>query len=712
MRRTLAAALMLLAAVLAPVGAARAQGQAQGPATLVADRVQVAASRTLIAEGSVEVLYRGARLRASRVSYDRTSGALDITGPLTLTDDKGTVVLADAAQLSDDLRDGLLQSARVVLERQLQIAAAEVQRVGGRHTVMSRAVASSCRVCAARPTPLWEIRARRVIHDQDERQIYFDSATLRFGGVPVLWFPHLRMPDPTLRRSTGFLMPRLVSSSRLGTGVHLPYFIALGPSRDLTLTPFVASKDVASLGVRYRQAFRRGEIALTGAISFDRTGNGRRGWLGAEGRFGLPARFELRFAGEMVSDPAYFRDYGLSDKDRLDSHLVVSRTRANEYVGARLVHVHSIRAGEVNATLPQLSADVLWTRRIPVPGIGGTATLRFETHAHRRSSDLDGIGRDVSRATLSAFWRRDWIGPMGIVATMETGAMIDMHRIRQDSGWPGSVRTVTPAALVELRWPWARSDGAGNADVIEPVVQVVWSRLPRPNHVPNEDSALVEFDEGNLFGLSRFAGADRREGGTRINAGVQWTRSTAAGWHMVASAGRVFRLSGAGQFTVASGLGGRSSDWLAALHLAGPQGVLFQGRAVFDSGFTLARGEMRLAVERDRFGLSAGWLWAEADAAENRPTDTSEWVLDGRLKLSDGWNARASTRYDFGARRTTAAAVGLQFANECLRVDLTVRRRLTTSATVRPTTDFGLSIDLVGFGSSRPSGPAGAVCRD
>ncbi len=685
---------------------------AQQAATLVADRVQVAANRSLIADGGVEVLYNGARLRAQRIVYDRAAGTLDITGPLTLTDDGGTVVLADSAALSDDLRTGILQSARVVLERQMQIAAAEVRRLGGRHTLMTRAVASSCRVCETRQTPLWEIRARRVIHDQAERQIYFDDALLRMAGVPVLWFPHLRMPDPTLDRATGFLMPRLISSSRLGWGVHLPYFIALGPSRDLTLTPFAATKGVRSLGFRYRQAFRQGEVAVTGAFGSDNTGNGGRGWIAAEGRFDIGAGFELRFAGEAVSDPAYLRDYGLSEKDRLQSGLIISRTRAGEYIGARLVHVHSIRAGEVNANLPQLSSDLAWVRRVALPGVGGTATLAFEGHAHRRVANTDGIaGRDVGRATLSAFWRRDWVGPAGILAAVETGATFDLHRIRQDSAWPRPVRTATPAALVELRWPWARTDGAGGADVIEPVIQLVWSRPAAAGHVPNEDSTLVEFDEGNLFGFSRFAGADRREGGSRINAGLQWTRTTAGGWHAVGSVGRVFRLSDPGQFSAASGLAGRRSDWLAALHLAGPQGVVFQGRAVFDNDLTLARGEFRVAMDRTRYGLAAGWLYAEADPLEDRPADTAEWVVDGRLRLSDGWTARGSARYDFDARRTTAAALGLEFANECLRVDLTLARRFTTSATIAPTTDFGVSIDFLGFGGARPAGPQGRACR-
>ncbi len=704
---------LALAAGLSALALGTAMAPAQSrSATLVADSVQLGSDRTLIAQGNVEVLHAGARLRASRITYDRTNGALQIAGPITLTDDDKTVVLADAAQLSDDLRDGILTSARMVMDRQLQIAAAEMQRIGGRHTVLSKAVASSCQVCADDPTPLWEIRARRVIHDQQERQIYFDGAQMRVGGVPLLWLPYLRLPDPTLDRTSGFMMPRLVTSSRLGIGLHMPYFITLGQSRDLTLTPFVASKNVASLGLRYRQAFRHGEIALTGALSHDRITPGRRGWLGTQGRFDLGRGFGLRFSGEVISDPGYFRDYGLSDKDRLDSQLVISRTRAGEHVAARLVHTHSIRSGEVNAELPQLSGDLLWTRRLAVPGLGGTATLGVEAHAHRRSSSVDILGRDVARTSVSAHWRRDWLGPMGMLAAVEAGVTADLHRIRQDSRWPSAVSTVTPVAMVELRWPWARVDGRGNSDVIEPVLQLVHSRLSPAGHVANEDSVLVEFDEGNLFGLSRFSGVDRREGGTRINAGLQWNRSTASGWQLAASAGRIFRLSGTGQFTAESGLRGKRSDWIAALHLAAPTGAAFQGRVVFDDRFDFARGEMRLAVERDRFGVAAGWLWAEADAAENRLTDTSEWVLDGRLQLSPGWTARASSRHDFGTRRTTAAGLGLEFANECLRVDVSLSRRFTSSLTVRPTTDFGLSVDFLGFGGARGvSGPNGRTCR-
>lgn len=686
---------------------------AQTPATLVADGVRIEAGSVLVAQGNVEVLQGTTRLRATQVTYDRSKGALNITGPITLTDDRGTVVLADSAALSDDLRQGLLTSASMVLDRQLQIAAAQIERIDDRQTVLRRAVASSCQVCATNPTPLWEIRAASIRHDEVEQQIYFDNAQLRVAGLPVFWLPHLRMPGPGVARAKGFLMPRLLSTSRLGVGIEMPYFLPLGETRDLTFTPVATTKGTRSLGLRYRQAFTSGELTLEGAYSRDDVLEGRRGWLGAWGRFDLPQDYELTFSGVMLSDPAYFRDYGLSDEDRLYSRLNIQRTLADEFSGFRLVHTHSIRAGEENSTLPQLTADLNWIRRFQPAHIGGTATLEFGLHGHHRAAPmaLDGSGRDVMRGSLQGFWRRDWLIPStGMIAGVELGAAMDFHHILQDPTHPTAVETFTPMVLTELRWPWSRKGQDGTVDILEPVVQVVWSRAHSGRLPPNEDSLLVEFDPGNLFGFNRFAGIDRRESGARINAGLQWTRLAANGWTYGGSMGRVIRLSQqTGQFTAPSGLEGDTSDWLATVHLASPDGLHFQGRAVFDDTLTFSRNEMRFGLERPNYGLNAGWLWSQADPEEFRFENTSEWEFDGRLGLTDAWTALAAARYDFRAGDATTAALGLQFVNECLRVGLTVERKLTSSRNLAPSTDLSLAVDLLGFGQSKGR-PASGTC--
>jgi LPS-assembly protein len=692
--------------------------QAQDRAALVADRVSIANDSQLIAEGGVEVLYQGMRLRAERIVYDRSTDRLLITGPIVLEDGSGTIVFADQADLRADLTEGILTSARLVLDQQLQMSTAEMQRIGGRYTQLGRTVASSCKICAGDTTPLWEIRASRVVHDEAERQIYFDNAQFRVGGVPIFYIPRLRMPDPTLDRATGFLFPTARATSQLGYGLKLPYFIALGARRDLTLTPYLTTKGARTVELRYREAFRTGGIVIDGALSYDDLVAGRRGYLLAQGAFTLPRDFVLTFRGEVVSDPAYLLDYGISDEDRLDSRIEVTRTRRNEYIAARIIAFNSIRQGDINSNLPSLVTDLTFHRRFSGGPLGGEAGFRFQTHTHRRSSDStidtdgDGIsdGRDMARASVRLDWRRSWTLPSGIEATLAAEGSADLYTISQDALFAGSTTRTHAAIATELRWPWSKTGRNGANHVIEPVLQLVVS--PRSTDaVPNEDSVLVEFDEGNLFALDRFPGSDDVERGFRANIGVTYTRYDPAGWTLGFALGRVVRDADLGQFGVASGLDGASSDWLGAVQIAWPDGVLLTHRSVFTNDFEITKSETRIDVARDRFGVAASYIWAVPDPVENRPDPLSELTFDASYAFASGWTGNVSGRYDLESDSGTLAGLGLVYSNECISVDLSLSRRFTSSTSVEPSTDFNLSVDLVGFGSGTKAGPA-RVCRN
>lgn len=709
-----------LAAVPAQAHAqAQAQDKGQPPATLIANSLNIENDSLLVAAGSVEVFYDGIRLTASRLIFDRVADSLRIEGPITLTDASGTVILASQAELKADLTEGILRSARVVMNQQLQLAAAEVMRVSGRYTAMTRVVASSCKLCAGSETPLWELRARRVVHDQLERQIYFDRATLRLGGVPVMLIPRLRMPDPTLNRATGFLRPLLQSSSTLGTGLGWPYFITLGPSRDLTVTPFLASKGTRTLELRYRQAFRGGEIEISGRASRDALRPGEtRGHLMADGRFDLPRGFTLTFHGETVSDRAYLLDYGLSSDDRLDSRIEITRTRRNEHISLRAISIQTLRVGEPSSSIATAIGDLTFQRRFSLGPLGGQGGLRFQAHGHGRTSDEtadlngDGIadGRDVARARLRADWRRDWIAGNGMILGVLGEATTDNFQIGDDATFGGTQTRSYGAVAAELRWPLVKSGRGGVAHVLEPVAQLVWA--PRQAMAPgNEDSLLVDFDQGNLFALNRFPGADAVERGLRANLGLHYLRQDPAGWSLGLTFGRVIQADDLAQFTSGSGLDGRKSDWLAAWQVTGENGLGWTNRLLLDNGFGLTKAEMLLSYDQPRAGIEAGYLYHKADPAEGRAIDTRELVFDSRLAIGDrGWNARLSNRYDLEAGRANKAGIGLGFRNECLAVDLSLSRRFTSSTSVKPTTNFSVSLELLGFGSGGPAGPS-RQCR-
>lgn len=709
--RVLWAILVLILMLAAP---ARAQDQA----TLVADSVAIVGDSTLVAQGGVEVFYQGRRLRASRIAYDAQTDRLAIEGPITLDDGAGTVILADQADLAADLTEGVLRSARLVLNQQLQLAASEIFRVGGRYTALSSTVASSCRVCKDQGPPLWEIRARRVVHDQQERQIYFDRAQLRVAGLPVFWIPRLRMPDPTLKRATGFLMPSFRNTTALGAGVRVPYFIPLGPSRDITLAPYVATKGVQSIDLRYRQAFRNGRIEVTGALSRDEIlPNRTRGYARVIGAFDLPRGFDLSFRIEGVTDPAYLLDYGISNKDRIDSRVTLSRYRMAEAMSARIIHYNSIRDGEANSTLPTVIGDATWERRFAAPVIGGQAGLFFQTRSHYRSSDdpLDvdgdgiGDGRDTMRLSLAADWRRDWVLPAGVLVAATAEARADSYRFAQDAALPGSVTRANGTAGVELRWPWVRAGAGGVTQVIEPVARILWS----PDHadaIPNEDSLLAELDEGNLFATDRFPGADMAERGLRANLGLSWTRHDPKGWSLGVTVGRILRDRPDLRFSDASGLSGRTSDWLAAVRLETVAGLAVTNRLIVDDGGALTKAELRLDLARERVDLATSMIWMQADAAEARDDDVRELDFSGRYAFTPALSGRLNARYDFEADRAANAGLKVEYRNECLKVDLSLSRRFTSSTSVKPVTDFGLSVELLGFGGQSRPGPS-RLCR-
>ena len=692
---------------------------AQDRATLVSDSLEITGDTRLIADGNVEVFFKGRRLKASRIVFDQATNRLEITGPIVLTEESGnTLILASQADLAADMSEGILTSARLVLNQQLQLAAAQMRRVSGRFTELESVTASSCKVCKGDPTPLWEIRARRVVHDEIGRQIYFDRAQFRLAGVPVLYIPRLRMPDPTLKRASGFLMPSIRTTSDLGTGIKVPYFFVLGQSADLTLTPYLTTKGSRTVELRYRQAFASGDIELSGSVSRDDLIAGKtRGYLRLQGGFSLPERFRLTFDGQTVTDPAYMLDYGIGNEDRLDSRIEITRTRRNEHISARIISFQTLRDDEDNTTIPTVVADLTFHRRFSLGPLGGEGGLRLQTHNHYRSSispldgDGDGIadGRDLGRISARIDWRRSFILPLGIEGTVLGEMTADAYSISDDATYAGATMRTHGSAGVELRWPWVKAEAGGGSQVIEPVVQLLYSSSDAES-LPNEDSALVEFDEGNLFALDRFPGSDAVERGPRANVGISWTRFDPQGWSMGVTVGRVFREADLGQFGPGSGLAGAQSDWLAAANFTLADGLALTARLVMDDDFSLTKGEARVTVNGPKTSVATSLIWAVADPLENRPLPTQELSVDARRKLNPNWTATFAGRYDFVADQGTVAGLGLEFLNECVRFDVSLSRRFTSSTSVSPTTDFGLSLDLVGFGGGATAGPARA-CR-
>ncbi len=674
---------------------------AQGAATLVADNVFIpAGGQQLIAQGNVEVFFDGTHLSARRITFDQATDRLTIEGPVFIVASDGTIFSAEQAILDPRLENGILRGARLVLDQQLQLAANQINRVDGRYSQLYQVAATSCHICANGETPLWEIRARSLIHDEVERQLYFEDASFRVGGVPIFYLPRMRLPDPTLTRATGLLIPGIVSSNDLGTGLKLPYFIRLDDHRDVTLTPYLTTS-TTTLEAAYRQSYLTGDIAIEGAVTRDDQTDGTRAYLFADGIFDLGNEVILRFDVEYTSDDDYLVEYGYSSKDRLDSEISLERVRDRDMTRASLTYYSSLRAGENSATLPPALADVSWERRI-TPNWGGTLTFTSDAQAHYRETSTPTVGRDVGRARIGAAWNKDHVTSFGLVMDGTVGFDLDYYDISDD---PTATDTFRSTAYVQtvLRYPLIRQS-AGATHVLEPLMQLAWSDVDGDD-VPNEDSTATEFDQANLLALSRFAGEDAVEEGLRGALGLTWTRIGHAGWNSTLTMGRVFRVDADDSFSETSGLRTTASDWLIAGQLRNPSGIALDSRVIVNSDYDIAKTETRVGWTSDDLDLTASYIFLPTDLAEDRITDVGEFAIDTTYRINDIWSVGFDARYDVLAEDPTSTGLDIGWQNECVTVDFSVSRRFTSSTTLSPSTDFGLQIGLLGFsaGGSRNS---------
>lgn len=688
-------------ALLAVVGAGPGETQPL-PASLVADNLRYdEATETLVAEGNVEVFYQGRVLRARRIVYDAAAEEIRATGPIEITDPDGSVVLADAASLTPDLEEGLIAGARVLVGGELQVAATEARRIGGRYATLHQTVASSCEICAGDPRPTWAIRAARVTRDAETRQIHFRDATLEVFGLPVAWFPYLRIPDPSLARASGFLVPEFRNSGIYGFGVKTPYYRVLGPSADATVTPFVTTTGAFLLEGEYRQEYSFGGMVLDGVLALsDGMDDGfGRGAISALGAFDLGREFVAEFDFNVASDDDFLQQFDYSDADRLTSRARIIRVRDRELVDLGTIAFQSLREGEPTGNIPFVFPQFSYRRLFGDPVGGGRVGV--DANALGLIRDL---GRDEVRTGAGLDWYRQEILPRGVVGSALALVDAEFYRVEDDPGFSSDVEvSITGTVGAELRWPLARRGGR-RTHVLEPIVQLLYTGNDGQESVPNEDSQLPEFDTTNLFALNRYPGVDRWETGLRANVGARYMIQDPVGdWRLNFTGGRVLRASGTDDFPAGTGLDGHVSDIVTAVSFTLGDRLGLANRALFTDQMDFLRNEVELALANEDGAVSVSYIFFAEDNTDPflaPEPESSELAFEGRYRFHPNWEIRGDWRYDFASGSNIRAGGGVIYGNECAEFDLSVSRRFTSSDNVPPSTSVGFTVRLAGLGST------------
>ena len=133
-------------------------------------------------------------------------------------------------------------------------------------TTLKKAVFTSCK--KNDKCPPWRIEADQIIHDKLNKQLIYDNSILKLYDIPIFYFPKFFHPDPTVKRQSGLLIPKLNNSNILGSSISVPYFHVISENKDLTVNPIIFSKDIQMIQSEYREENKSSSfIADIGVVS-------------------------------------------------------------------------------------------------------------------------------------------------------------------------------------------------------------------------------------------------------------------------------------------------------------------------------------------------------------------------------------------------------------------------------------------------------------
>lgn len=506
-----------------------------------------------IARGNVELVYGKRVLKADNVTFDAAREMATAEGNVVLLLENGEVIFSESTRLNQELDQGDMSQLRMILTDQSRLAARQA-KLSPNQTQVDYAVYSPCSACeeeekTMESTPLWQIKARKIIHDRSAKSMIYRHAVFEIYGVPIAYTPYFSHASPDVVRRNGLLFPTLRNSSLLGQMVGIPYFQTIGDHSDVTINPIFTTKQGPILHLKGRNRSKSGQFDFDGSITkgdryaYSGSPNPQkdklRGHIFTQSNFIINRNMRWGFNIERSSDDTYLRRYGFGDARSLISRLFVEGFQKRSYLSAETLGFQDQRANVRQEDVPVIFPNISYDFVSDPTHYGGYWTWNSNINHLNRSKGSKRV-RFVNRVGFSL----PYTSPSGHSFQLDSGVRADYYNVgnaprtltENPPLWtePPPVASLDEAkrshnasryfanAALTWKYPLLRA-GKTTSQVLEPIIMLVGApNVGVEDKITNEDSSDYEWDEVNLFTPNRKNGWDRLDGGNRIDYGLRY----------------------------------------------------------------------------------------------------------------------------------------------------------------------------------------------
>ena len=665
--------------------------------TIIADEITYDDERaTLKAVGEVEVQYGDYKLLTPELTYNKDKNLLIAAKPIEIKNKDIFKVLASSAQINDEFKQIIALHASALIEKTFYVQSKKMERNKQGQSFFYSSVGTACEICPSSPVPMWQIKSERIVHDPKTKQLHFTNARMEFLGLPIFYTPYLRIPEPGIKRATGLLTPKLLTSNLLGVGIKQPFYINLDQTSDITLSILKTTKTKFLLESDYRKLFNQGSLFISGAAKPESENNILDGYFQVLGSAITFGGSKLSYDATAVSDRGFLGKYGYSDTDRLTSTIKLTKQMERSFSGISGTYFTSLRdnyQGEYSI------APNFFTRHF-------MHSKNFNTFSGIEISLVGLTNKNLEnnlRLNTSVDVEKEWKTRQGFQIKSINKISSSLYRINFNDGRYNLYKYFDPTLGLELTFPFYR-DLKQRMDIIKPTLQLVYSPdLTINDEVPNTDSQPVKLDQSSLFSLNRFSGLDQQEYGLRLNSGIEYSVDNNGPFSYDLALGQIFRTNTSTQFSEGSGLSGLKSDILISGNINYKSSLTVYGQQLYNQDLKLKQAETTLSFIQAEQTVTSGLIFFEADLNENRPSDLTELTLGIDSTLNRNWLTSFHLRRNINENENINASLQFTYENECSKINLSFKRRFTETNSLPADTSVELTFDLNGIGDKRNS---------
>jgi LPS-assembly protein len=511
---------------------------------------------TFIAKGDVIARQKNVSIYAHQMIYDVHKKSVVAQGNVKAFYKTGDSLFCDYVQTDTSLKEGLMISVRSFMQDGARFTAKSVRKKDQK-IYIDHGAYTPCRLCKDHLHPLWSIHAEGVDYCENSGEVHYHKPQMKMWGRTLFPLPSFR----SLTKRASGILPMITSySQELGYYAALPVYWAIRHDQDITLTPYLMNTGGAMLSGAYRYRFSSGLFDLESAINiplssgmYDRwkadkvMSPGQRGFMHNQWNWDINDDWRFRSDVWWSGDKTFLSTrpfFGNAKAAFLTSDTMLEGFLDHSFIRLRTLFyqdlIGAFKQSHVPCAFPEITyqyASPLLSKKHRLFVEGRVLNLYRQT------------GQSVTRLACDGDWSFFDTMPWGqslhmsvvyrgalyrllhraVLPDQEKSDTISFHPYRFFSSIGGSnshhvdkkyLGHQNGILFLESRWPSLNNWGSWT-----PVVQVIMTpKALKDDHVINEDSQVILFDDRNFLEKTRYLGYDRLDRCPRVNYGYEWSK--------------------------------------------------------------------------------------------------------------------------------------------------------------------------------------------